>query len=158
MSVDSGKKLKFDRLLSWNTPGIVADARAAPFFGSEDQKLVCSAYMAPPEVIDPVALTTRDMSSIDDTSIERDLVCGNNTAVHHRGWVWLIDRDQGMNDLLMADGLVACDIDGKIVTSFRARRTDHLQLRMVPANKTEVSLSVMNATGPPTGDRKSQTQ
>jgi hypothetical protein len=126
------------------------DCPAAPFFGREDAKVNCDAYVAPQEIIAPAALTTRDFASLDDTAIEPDRLCSGDLVVHHRGWLWLVDRTKQRQDLLLADGLVSCDSAKRMITTFRARRIDHLELRMTPLAKAPASLSIMNATGPPT--------
>ncbi len=125
------------------------DCDASGFDSAETSTANCKTYTAPSAISDPVALASRDISSLQESSIDTVWACGHMTAVHHRGWLWLIDRQSNSNDLLVADGIAGCPQDEKMLITFRARRVDHLSIHMVPAQSVSSTLTIMTAKGPP---------
>jgi hypothetical protein len=114
-------------LYLWDCPSVIIERSATS--PADD----CMRYQAPAEIQHAVALATRDLSSMFDFSIRFPSDCGDLLAVQHRGWLWIIDRRKGLQDLLPADGIVRCNLPAAQITTFRARRIDELILSMRPA-------------------------
>jgi hypothetical protein len=85
-------------------------------------------------------MATRDLSSMFDLSISFPSDCGDLIAVQHRGWLWLIDKINGREDLVPADGIVRCNIPAGEITTFRARRVDQLSISMRPVKRDSESI------------------
>lgn len=92
----------------------------------------CTRYRAPSEMGHSISLATRDLGSMFDLSIRRTEACSDLVAVHHQGWIWVIDRKNAHQDLLAADGIVACDLKDNLITTYRARRLDTLSISLRP--------------------------
>lgn len=103
----------------------------------------CTRYQAPSEIGQSISLATRDLSSMFDLSIRRTEECGDLIAVHHRGWLWVIDRKSAQQDLLVADGIVACDLKDSLITTYRARRLDILTVSLKPVTSDVQSVSAL---------------
>ena len=110
----------------WDCPLAAVDHSTA----SPQQE--CTRYHAPSEMGHSISLATRDLASMFDLSIRRTEACGDLVAVHHRGWLWVIDRKNAHQDLLAADGIVACDLKDNLITTYRARRLDTLSVSLKP--------------------------
>jgi hypothetical protein len=94
-------------------------------------------------------MATREFSSLFDSAIERAPAnCGPLLAIRNRGWLWMLDRQIGMQDVLAADGIVGFGEKG-LFTTFRARRVDFLRQNPRKAEVSEVPLSSLPYTKPP---------
>lgn len=105
-----------------------------------DPHLECVRYQAPSEMGHSISLATRDLASMFDLSIRRTEACGDLIAVHHRGWLWVIDRKNAHQDLLAADGVVGCNLKDNVITTYRARRLDTLSLSLKPVTSDRQSV------------------
>jgi hypothetical protein len=81
-----------------------------------------------------------------DSSVRLPSNCEGVLVVQHRGWLWLIDRSRGLQDLVPADGLVACDLPHGEITTYRARRIDHLSLAFEPVQREQKSVASLPVT------------
>jgi hypothetical protein len=100
----------------------------------------CIRYQAPGEIAHSLSLATRDLSSLFDLSIRNTDGCGGLVAIQHRGWLWVIDRKNGMQDLLATDGIVSCNRQDNLITTYRARRLDVLKLSLRPVTSDHQSV------------------
>jgi hypothetical protein len=114
-------------LFLWGCPLETVDHSTS---GSQQE---CVRYYSPSEMAQSISLATRDLASMFDLSIRRTEACGDIVAVHHRGWLWVIDRKNARQDLLAADGVVSCNLKDSLITTYRARRLDTLSLSLKPA-------------------------
>jgi hypothetical protein len=126
------------QLRLWDCPqGVLAESR-------ETTTSSCTVYTPPPAPAEHVATVTRDISALFDRTIETSLPgCGTLWAIHDHGWLWLLDRTTGRQDMVAGDGVVACS-DG-IVTTFRARRVDMFEITLTPAESEARTLSSIPA-------------
>jgi hypothetical protein len=157
--LESATRIEDRLLLSFSTEqldGIASislwDCPFESFFDKNSGKVECFVYAAPREMINSVALATRDNSAAEDFRIES--VCGGWVAVHRQGWLWVIDRINVRNDLLVANGIAGCPDDKDTVSTFRARRVDRLKMKMTPVSKGSASFVIVHASGPPEADRQ----
>jgi len=126
------------QLRLWDCPeGVLADSR-------EMTTSSCTVYTPPPAPAEHVATLTRDISALADRTIETSLPgCGTFSVIHNHGWLWLLDRTTGRQDMVAGDGVVECS-DG-IVTTFRARRVDMFEITLTPADREIRTLSSLPA-------------
>jgi hypothetical protein len=103
----------------------------------------CTTYQAPEAVETPAALASHNVSSFSDRFIDSALACGDLVVIHHGGWLWLLDRNRQMTDLLFADGIVSCSAGGDTIETYRARRVDTLRLQMRKIEPSVVPLSII---------------
>lgn len=106
----------------------------------------CTAYQAPEAVETPAALASHNVSSFSDRSIDSALICGDSLIVHHGGWLWLLDRNRQVNDLIFADGVVSCSPQQETIVTYRARRVDTLRLQWRKVESSTVPLTITTST------------
>lgn len=128
-------------LIMWECP-------AELFTNPRTTTVSCTVYSAPELINEPIALATRDLSSIQETSIAPGLIC-HSVVVQHRGWLWLVDARHRTGDLLIADGIADSLNDERRILSFRARRVDEMRLRMAPVRSSTTNLTISEVAGPP---------
>jgi hypothetical protein len=113
------------RLNLWDCPSTVLDT-----IGKTISR-TCHVYTAPNETKSSVAMATRDLSSLFVRSVTiAPQSCGALLVIRYRGWLWLLDRAQNRQDILPADGVIGCDQSDNSVETYRARRVDHLSLKL----------------------------
>jgi len=141
LAVYSHPMLTNSSLKMWVCPADV-------FTNSGTTTVSCTVYSAPDLITEPIALATRDFSSIQETSIAPALIC-HDVVVQHRGWLWLLDARHSTGDLIIADGIAGCVNDERRVFSYRARRVDEMRLQMAPLRSSTGNLTISEAAPPP---------
>jgi hypothetical protein len=95
-------------------------------------RALCEVYVVPAEASVSVGLANNDLTSLGTHLLKPDH-CPGVIVVRQSGWLWLINPEQKLQDLLPGTGIVNCAADGSRAWIYRMRRLDEVQLAFEPA-------------------------